>query len=346
MSPRPTHSLLSPEPWRDALSFARQLRRRAARPLGVGAAALLLLGSLSPAAAQDPPETHRLNREAPRGGEASREGAASSVKVRRIVRTPREVKADSELEARVTPAGFNRPPEPGAEVDAEAAEALSAREKGEAEDHDAEEGDAMETTTDSDVDAASDETDQLIASALVVARSEAVTRGRVLAREEAALEEEDEAIPDHFVFRAPMRNRKVTSGYGYRYHPLEKRRRGRKRRKKLHKGIDYGAPKGTPILATGPGEVIHAGWGPRGERDPNGRCVFIKHPNGWVSIYLHMSKVDVKEGEVVKGRQQIGRVGSTGRSTGPHLHFQVQKEGRTIDPQKIFGKRSDRIKSP
>ncbi|MEO1267677.1 MAG: M23 family metallopeptidase [Myxococcota bacterium] len=88
--------------------------------------------------------------------------------------------------------------------------------------------------------------------------------------------------------------------------------------------------------------MIHAGWGPRGE----GKCVFIKHPNGWMSLYLHMSTIDVEVGEIVKSRKRIGRVGSTGRSTGPHLHFQVQKNGRTVDPEQLLGKRSDRVKSP
>ena len=147
-------------------------------------------------------------------------------------------------------------------------------------------------------------------------------------------------LPSYFVFKKPVRNHRVTSRYGLRYHPLERKKR--KKRKKMHKGIDYGAPKGTPILSTGPGTITHSGWGPRGE----GICVFIKHPNNWVSIYLHMSQTNVKVGERVKSGQRIGSVGSTGRSTGPHLHFQVQKNGRTIDPLKILGKRSDKIRSP
>jgi murein DD-endopeptidase MepM/ murein hydrolase activator NlpD len=136
----------------------------------------------------------------------------------------------------------------------------------------------------------------------------------------------------HFTFRAPLDQMRMTSPFGMRMHPKLKKRL-------LHKGVDFGAPKGTPVKATGPGKVIRAE-----DCGAAGNCVVLEHPDGWTSAYFHLSKIDVKLGEEVEAEQLIGKVGSTGRSTGPHLHFQVEHSGEPVDPKALLGVRSDRAK--
>ena len=136
-----------------------------------------------------------------------------------------------------------------------------------------------------------------------------------------------------FVFGWPVKGVRVTSKYGMRMHPKLKRR-------KMHKGTDLGGPRGTPVLATGPGKVLCAGEGTGGV----GIQVVLEHPGGWVSRYFHMNKVDVEVGDIVKRGERIGEIGSTGRSTGPHLHFQLEYLGHAIDPQIAVGKRADKIR--
>jgi murein DD-endopeptidase MepM/ murein hydrolase activator NlpD len=139
----------------------------------------------------------------------------------------------------------------------------------------------------------------------------------------------------HFVFAWPVKKARVTSRFGMRRHPKLKRR-------KMHKGTDFGGPKGKRVHATGPGKVLRAGRGGGGV----GIHVVIEHPGGWTSRYFHLSKVDVKAGATVRRGQLIGRVGSTGRSTGPHLHFQVEYKGKAINPERLIGRRSDKVRRP
>ena len=139
----------------------------------------------------------------------------------------------------------------------------------------------------------------------------------------------------YFVFAWPVKKARITSRFGMRRHPTLKRR-------KMHKGTDFGGPKGRRVHATGPGRVLKAGRGGGGV----GIQVVIEHPGGWVSRYFHLSKVDVKAGSRVRQGQLIGRVGSTGRSTGPHLHFQVEYNGKAINPEAIIGRRSDKVRRP
>jgi murein DD-endopeptidase MepM/ murein hydrolase activator NlpD len=113
---------------------------------------------------------------------------------------------------------------------------------------------------------------------------------------------------------------RMTSPFGMRMHPKLKKRL-------LHKGVDFGAPKGTPVKATGPGKVIRAE-----DCGAAGNCVVLEHPDGWTSAYFHLSKIDVKLGEEVEAEQLIGKVGSTGRSTGPHLHLAIKVGGAYVDP--------------
>ena len=117
------------------------------------------------------------------------------------------------------------------------------------------------------------------------------------------------------------RNLNALSGYGIRLHPVHKVDR-------LHTGIDFTAPRGTPIQATGNGRVIKATHG----RVGYGNHVIIDHGFGYTTLYGHMQSFDVKEGdEIVKG-QTIGKVGSTGTSTAPHLHYEVRLKNNPVDP--------------
>ena len=100
----------------------------------------------------------------------------------------------------------------------------------------------------------------------------------------------------------------------------------------MHKGTDFAAPMGTPIMASGDGVVKKAGWCGGG-----GNCVVIKHNSTYQTVYAHMSKFasGVRSGVRVKQGQTIGFVGSTGKSTGPHLHYEVIRNGEKINSQKL-----------
>ncbi|MDD5301864.1 MAG: M23 family metallopeptidase [Elusimicrobia bacterium] len=129
-----------------------------------------------------------------------------------------------------------------------------------------------------------------------------------------------------FASQAPPR---ISSRFGSRYHPILKRRR-------MHDGIDIPKPYGTPVYPTLSGRVIDAGW-----NEGYGQVVIIKHANGGSARYGHLSKILVRVGDMVqRGKTMIGRVGSTGISTGPHLHFEVRdKNGKAINPTTKIGKR-------
>lgn len=116
----------------------------------------------------------------------------------------------------------------------------------------------------------------------------------------------------------------ISSGYGMRYHPILKKN-------KMHTGIDIPAQAGTDILAANDGKVIVASW-----QTGYGNTVIIDHGGGIATLYGHCSKILVKEGQTVKRGEVIAKVGSTGWSTGPHLHFEVIKDGKTVDPMTYF----------
>lgn len=115
-------------------------------------------------------------------------------------------------------------------------------------------------------------------------------------------------------------NGSVTSGFGYRIHPIFHVR-------KMHTGIDLSAGMGTSIRAASGGTVVSAGW-----RGGYGKCVVISHGGGLATLYAHQSEILVTEGQSVKRGEVIGKVGSTGYSTGPHLHFEVRVNGSPVDP--------------
>jgi len=122
---------------------------------------------------------------------------------------------------------------------------------------------------------------------------------------------------------------RISSRFGSRYHPVLKRRR-------QHDGLDIPKPYGTPVYPARSGRIIDAGW-----NEGYGQLVVIKHNNGETTRYGHLSKIMVKVGDLVqRGKTMIGRVGSTGISTGPHLHFEVRdKNGRAVNPTQKIGKR-------
>ena len=113
-----------------------------------------------------------------------------------------------------------------------------------------------------------------------------------------------------------------TSDYGYREHPITKKKSS------FHKGIDIAAPRGTPVKATAPGVVKKSGYYNNGY----GNLVVIQHADNIISYYGHLEKRYSKKGDRVKQGDVIGTVGATGRATGPHLHFEIRKGDKTIDP--------------
>ncbi len=130
-------------------------------------------------------------------------------------------------------------------------------------------------------------------------------------------------------FGMPLRHVRITSSFSHRrYHPILKRYRP-------HHGTDFGARRGTPLLAVNAGKVTFSG-----RLGGYGKVVKIRHPGGYESLYAHQSRIRVKRGQHVKKGQIIGYVGSTGRSTGPHLHFGMKKNGRWINPMKVLRKTS------
>lgn len=116
----------------------------------------------------------------------------------------------------------------------------------------------------------------------------------------------------------------ISSPYGYRIHPIYKV-------KKFHSGIDINAPSGANIVAVNSGKVILAGW-----NGGYGNCIIIDHGDGIATLYGHQSKLLVSVGDKVNKGDTIGKVGSTGLSTGPHLHFEVRVNGQTQDPLSYF----------
>tara|TARA_B100000029_G_scaffold50957_1_gene46339 strand:+ start:260 stop:1597 length:1338 start_codon:yes stop_codon:yes gene_type:complete len=125
------------------------------------------------------------------------------------------------------------------------------------------------------------------------------------------------------LMKTPINGARLSSPFGMRKHPILGFN-------KHHNGTDFAAPTGTPIMASGNGTVIKAGWCGAG-----GRCVRIRHNSSYTTGYGHMSKIATKTGRRVRQGQIIGYVGSTGMSTGPHLHYTVSYNGKFINSQKL-----------
>ena len=127
------------------------------------------------------------------------------------------------------------------------------------------------------------------------------------------------------LMKTPINGARLSSSFGMRKHPIDGFN-------KMHRGTDFAAPMGTPIMASGDGIVIKVGWCGGG-----GNCIKIKHNTTYQTVYAHMSKFAnrIKNGTRVKQGQIIGFVGSTGKSTGPHLHYEVIQNGKKINSQKL-----------
>ena len=127
------------------------------------------------------------------------------------------------------------------------------------------------------------------------------------------------------LMKTPINGARLSSPFGMRKHPIDGFN-------KMHRGTDFAAPMGTPIMASGDGVVQKAGWCGGG-----GNCVKIRHNSTYQTIYAHMSKFarGIKSGVRVKQGQTIGYVGSTGKSTGPHLHYEVIVNGKKVNSQKL-----------
>lgn len=130
----------------------------------------------------------------------------------------------------------------------------------------------------------------------------------------------------------PASVRAITSGFGYRRDPFNGRAA-------MHSGIDFKGAVGSPIYAAAEGRVTFAGW-----RGGYGKAVEVTHPNGMMTRYAHLSRIDVRPGQLVKAGATLGGLGSTGRSTGPHLHFEVRINDRAINPRPFLETAPDVLK--
>jgi len=122
---------------------------------------------------------------------------------------------------------------------------------------------------------------------------------------------------------SPLEFSRVSSGYGMRFHPIHGGQRA-------HLGVDFAAPTGTAVRVVGDGVVQFAGW-----QNGYGNFIIVQHRNNQTTAYAHLSRIDVRKGQKVEQGEFIGAVGSTGASTGPHLHFEFRDKGQHIDPLTI-----------
>ena len=118
--------------------------------------------------------------------------------------------------------------------------------------------------------------------------------------------------------------KKTASGYGVRIDPIYKTT-------KFHSGMDFSANAGTPVYATGDGTVVSAGW-----ETGYGNCIEVNHGFGYRTRYAHLSAIGVKRGQKVVRGEVIGKVGTTGKSTGPHLHYEVVVKGQKVNPVNYY----------
>ena len=117
----------------------------------------------------------------------------------------------------------------------------------------------------------------------------------------------------------------ITSGFGYRANPFDSESA------ELHPGVDFKGATGDPVRVTADGKVIFTG-----RKSGYGNCIIVQHKNDFETLYGHLSRINVDDGQQVKTGDVIGKVGSTGRTTGPHLHYEVRKNGKPINPVKFL----------
>jgi murein DD-endopeptidase MepM/ murein hydrolase activator NlpD len=148
-----------------------------------------------------------------------------------------------------------------------------------------------------------------------------LSRIRIAAREFETLAHTFEAVPVRRPTKAAI---EITSGYGMRLDPFLKQLA-------LHTGVDFRAEPGDPVRAAAGGKVTQAGW-----QGGYGIMVEIDHGNGFATRYAHLSAADVAEGTTIAAGRIIGRTGNSGRSTGPHLHYEIRVNGDAIDPMRFL----------
>lgn len=136
-----------------------------------------------------------------------------------------------------------------------------------------------------------------------------------------------------YYLASPLEFSRVSSGYGMRFHPITGNR-------KAHMGVDYAAPTGTPVRTIGDGVVEFAG-----DQRGYGNVIYIRHRNNQMTVYAHLSRIGVRKGQRVSQGEFIGNVGSTGASTGPHLHLEFRDNGVHVDPLSI-ARQSESIPVP
>lgn len=164
---------------------------------------------------------------------------------------------------------------------------------------------------------------------LTIARNRSLGIGEMMYRQLKETGQETEAPTAPAVPAVPTESAvpvegRVSSAFGVRNNPITGS-------PQFHKGIDIAAPAGTPFKAAGDGTVVFAGM-----MNGYGNTVIVDHGSGGRTLYGHASQILVQAGEVVKAEQTLGLVGSTGRSTGPHLHFESVFRGQSLDPTALF----------
>ncbi len=132
--------------------------------------------------------------------------------------------------------------------------------------------------------------------------------------------DEDIGVPE---FHMPLQAQ-FSSGYGMRRDPITHEMR-------LHRGVDIAAPQGARVHTAGAGRVVFSGY-----EKGYGNTVVVQHPDGYESRYAHLAELLVKEGDQIQASQVVGTVGNTGRSTGPHLHFEISRHGSQLDPRAML----------
>lgn len=168
-----------------------------------------------------------------------------------------------------------------------------------------------------DSDAAAIESEIKVA----MARAKAEEKRR---REEAKKRGETYVAPKHSGGLVRPTGGSITSSFGNRYHPILKYNR-------MHSGMDFGGGYGAAVYSAGSGTVIAAST-----RGGYGNCVIIDHGNGLTTVYGHLSKIMVRDGQTVSSHQRVGSIGSSGLSTGPHLHFEVRVNGKAVNPARYL----------
>jgi murein DD-endopeptidase MepM/ murein hydrolase activator NlpD len=125
------------------------------------------------------------------------------------------------------------------------------------------------------------------------------------------------------LMKTPIDGARITSRFGMRMHPILGYSR-------MHQGIDFGAPKGTPVMAAGSGRVVEAGW-----KAGYGKFIRVRHGSGYETAYGHLSRITANRGSHVRQGQTIGYVGMTGTATGPHLHYEIRVNNAQLNPLRV-----------